>query len=414
MSSSRQSRPRGARPLRIGYVLKRFPRLSETFVLNELLELERQGVAVEVFSLKKPLDEPRHELLAHLAAPVHYVSAAPCATPEARPSSLLAALVPGKEPEDRAALWRKALAIASLARERGLQHLHAHFASDAASAALLAGRRARLPFSFTAHARDIYHCYVSREVDDDARRLKVRSAQFVATVSEYNREYLERMTQGRGWIVRLYNGIDLARFAPDGGPPGASRTLLCVGRLVEKKGIGDLIEACRLLALRGERVECDIVGDGPLRDELAKRIADAGLADAVRLHGALPQEAVLALMRRAGAMVLPCVVSASGDQDGLPTVLLEALAAGLPAISTRVAGIPEIIEHERSGLLVEPGAPAQLADAIARLIASPALSAQLAAGGRERAEQLFDLGRNVSSLRQLFHASIQASARGGW
>ena len=319
-------------------------------------------------------------------------------------ADLLASLVPGKNAAQRAALGRKGVSIGRLARTFGLQHLHAHFASDAATAALVASDVAGMPFSFTAHARDIFHCYVSRDVDDHARRLKIAAAAFVTTVSDFNRAYLQSLTGGRGGsnIIRLYNGIDLARFAPGRDGRRNRRSILSVGRLVEKKGLGDLVAACGILRERGVDFSCDIVGDGPLRGALETQITAAGLDAHVALRGALPHHEVREHMHGSGMMVLPCVVSSSGDQDGLPTVLLEALGIGLPAISTRIAGVPEIILDNVTGLLTEPAAPHGIAAAISRLLDDPALADRLATDGREHALRHFDLRTNVAALHQLF------------
>ena len=399
--------------LRVGYVLKRFPRLSETFIVNEIMELERQGVEVEVFSLRRAKEEMRHELLGRLRARVTYL-----ADPKAlaglpgpargRRAGRIEQLMPGKSAADAGLLEAKARAIAHLAAERGLHHLHAHFASDATTAALIAGRISGLPFSFTAHARDIFHCYVSPEVDDAVRRSKIRDARFVATVSEFNKHHLDGLAarEGASNVVRLYNGIDLNQFTPASRTQRSAGSILSVGRLVEKKGLDDLVEACRHLKERGVDFRCEIVGEGPLREALEMRIAASGLDGKVALLGAQTQERVCEMMRRASVFALPCVVSASGDRDGLPTVLLEALASGLPAISTRVAGIPEIIGHERTGLLVEPSAPAALADAIERLLANRRLAARLARGGRQHALSQFDLAANVAVLARLFKEGL--------
>ena len=222
--------------LRIGYVLKRFPRFSETFILNELLELERQGVEVEVFSMLRPPEEPRHARLADMQARVTYLPAAPApetvivkrpsggALPERQPLheaagvSALDDVMPGRNGQETAGLVFKAGALALLAKAAGVQHLHAHFGSDAATAALLAGRIAQLPFSFTAHAKDIYDTYIDELTDRRMRRTKIAKSAFVATVSEYNRAHLADIAGAahRTKIYRLYNGIDLRQFSQSG------------------------------------------------------------------------------------------------------------------------------------------------------------------------------------------------------
>ncbi len=409
--------------LRIGYVLKRFPRLTETFILNEILELERQGVHVEIYSLLLPRDEPRHKLLSQLKARIHYLSdktalknwkvgrsngpddADTAALVDCLgQNDIMSDLMPGKKPADAALLMHRATTIALLAEVHGIQHLHAHFGSDAATAALLAGRIARLPYSYTAHARDIYHTYVSEQADRRMRRRKLLEALFVVTVSEYNRLHLIEIanSDSRCRVMRLYNGIDLDRFGQSSNEQRDGNHLLCVARLVEKKGVGDLIVACKMLKEQNFGFKCTIVGDGPLRADYQSAIKLGGLEQQVRFTGALPQDEVLSLMQSATMMVLPCVIADSGDRDGLPTVLLESLACGLPIISTNVAGIPEIVESGSNGLLVPPGCPAELNQAINQLLCDENLRTKFAEAGRRKAEKDFCLATNVARLREYF------------
>ena len=414
-------------PIRIGYVLKRFPRLSETFILNELLQLERQGVELEVFSLLRPPDEPRHALLEELRAPVYYLPSSSAAegirlsvqgcNGKIHKRSIAEHLdgsdepfdeaMPGKSGKDAATLVIKAASVAMLSRTHGIRHLHAHFGSDATTVAMLAARLARLSYSFTAHARDIYHLYNDPETDAQMRRAKIAEAAFVATVSDFNRQHLLELAepQHAARITRLYNGIDLDRFRPQSRVSRHPQRILAVGRLVEKKGFADLIEACRILSGAGTQFSCDIIGEGPLRDQLERQIADAGLAGVVVIRGAMPQERLQQEMQTATMLVLPCVVTSSGDRDGLPTVLLEALACGLPCISTSVTGVPEIIGHGKNGLLAKPNDPLSLARCMTRLLANPAERECFALAGRRKAEADFDLTKNVASLRAMFERS---------
>lgn len=245
------------------------------------------------------------------------------------------------------------------------------------------------------------------------RRRKIAAARFVVTVSDYNRRHLVEFAgeQAAGKIHRLYNGIDLSRFAFGGEVGGLEEPplFLSVGRLIEKKGFTHLVEACRILGGEGVAARYLIIGEGPERDALLAQSRATGLEGQIELAGALPQEAVLAAMRRATAIVLPCVISASGDRDGLPTVLLEALAAGLPAISTTTTGIPEIIDHGRTGLLVPPADPPRLARAMREILTDPELAARLRREGRAKAEREFDLRTNVAVLKGYF----VRSANGG-
>jgi colanic acid/amylovoran biosynthesis glycosyltransferase len=409
--TSTSTRPdNGLRPPKIGYVLKRFPRLSETFILNEILELERQGVSIEIFALSEPANEVRHEALKNVHARVSYLPQTSllkqCQIREGRYSeesfrerSIEGILREVGAPHD-SRLFLKAASLALLARARGVSHLHAHFATDATTVAMLAARLSGCSYSFTAHAKDIYHEYVHVELLKE----KILGARFVVTVSDYNRRHLAEIggEDASGKIMRLYNGIDLTHFHPDPTIPRKPDLVLAVGRLVEKKGFHHLVEACGLLRDRGRDFRCVILGEGDQRTSLAQQIGTLGLEDRVILAGAQPQEQLLDTLRRATLLVVPSVVSRTGDRDGLPTVLLEALAVGLPAISTRLAGIPEIIDHGETGLLVAAGDPPSLVRAIEDVLASPALRERLGRQGRLKAEMLFDISKNVPRLRDLF------------
>ena len=394
----------------VGYVLKRFPSLSQTFILNEILELEREGVALEIFSLLEPNDALRHDTLRRVRGPVTYLphdfSAKEWTIREERcrdgtvSERRFEELVPGEEGVRASSLRLKAVALAALAPLRGVRHLHAHFGTAATTVAMLAGQLTGIPYSFTAHAKDIYH----ESVDRALLTQKIRRASFVVTVSEYNRRHLAALAGEAlaGKILRLYNGIDLTRFRPDPAIEREASLILAVGRLVEKKGLHHLVHACRLLADWKRSFRCLIVGDGPERPSLSERIGALGLNDRVMLMGAHTQEWLLETLKRATVLVLPSVVSATGDRDGLPTVLLEALGVGLPAISTAVAGIPEIIDHEETGLLVPPADPERLARALQELLTRPALRQRLGRQGRSKAENAFDIRKNAAVLRDLF------------
>lgn len=414
-------------PLTVGYVLKRFPRLSETFVLNEILELERQGHRVEVFSLLTPPQEERHALLTELKARVTYLPSASgleklkvhdgLRQESLSFGALLDAdadgdpLFNGKSGRDIAALHLKAMAVAVLARQRGVRHLHAHFGSDATTVAQLTGRLTGLPYSFTAHARDIYHTYTTAADDNAMRRAKIAEAAFVATVSEYNRAHLARIAPAHMTRIRcLYNGIDLTRFMPR-STDRQQGLVVAVGRLIDKKGFGDLIAACGLLKRSRPGMRCRIIGDGPLRAQLEAQIDALDLNGRVEITGSIPQERLIGLMREASVAVLPCVVSESGDRDGLPTVLLEAMALALPVVTTTVSGGPEIVVHGKTGILVEPSDPIGLAASIEALLESPAAAAAMGQEGRKRAEGLFCLKRNVGVLAGLFAGGGAPAAR---
>lgn len=392
-------------PLGIGYVVKRYPRYSETFIVTEILAHEEAGLPLEIFSLYPPVDTHFQDAIARVRAPVNYVT-------DSDGKSLrfweglcgVAADVPGlwssldaAKGEEARDVFQAAV-LAGLARRKGIRHLHAHFGSGAATVARLAARFGGLTYSFTAHAKDIYHESVR---PDDLRR-KLADASAVITVSDYNLEYLrERYGEAAARVRRIYNGIDLERF-PYSAPRDRPPMVVYVGRLVEKKGLADLIDACALLAGRGKTLECGIVGAGELETELRERIARLGVGSTVRLLGPRPQAEVIRLIREASAVAAPCVIGEDGNRDGLPTVILEAMALGTPCVSTDVTGIPEVVRHGETGLIVPQHDPAALADALERFASDAALRVSLAVRARERIEDEFDIRRNAAKIRALF------------
>jgi glycosyltransferase involved in cell wall biosynthesis len=396
--------------LRLGYVLKRFPRISETFVAAELIELERQGEQVAVFAISRPEEPFVHEFLNELRASVVYLPHRPLHEPvrvtralafalRRSPSGWVSAAASALSTPHQIRAWRRLLQATVLREElarAGIGHVHAHFATSAARLAHLAHLMDGPPYSVTAHAKDIYH----RQARPRRLRQKLDGAAFVATVSEANCVHLAGVLGDRGRIALVRNSADLRRLGSPNGELRRPGLVLAVARLVEKKGLEHLVEACGLLAGRGATVRLEIVGDGPQRARL-ERVAGAVGAD-VSFLGSLPQEAVLPLYRRAAVVCLPCVVASTGDRDGLPTSLLEAMALGAPVVSTRVGGIAELVVHEQTGLLVAERDPEALADAIERLLADRELAAALAARGRAHVEANFSLERSVTRLRTLF------------
>ncbi len=363
--------------LRVGYVLKRFPNLSQTFIFNEILELERQGVHVEIISLRAPRSELTHSALKNLKAPVTYID-------DAATSSVA----------DDVAAWAKA---------KQLQHLHAHFATSAAETAMQAAKLAKINYSFTAHARDIFH----QKTDQKALAERMRHTHFVVTVSDYNRDFLNKLLEKyscQGNVRRLYNGLDLGALRPSQAMPEPG-LIVSIGRLVPKKGMAFLVEACAVLCDRNINFRTVIIGDGEERKALADKVSKLGLENRVTLVGAMAQSDVVDYLSRAEVFALPCIIADDGDVDGLPTVILEAMALGIPVVSTRLVGIPEMIVHEQNGLLVEQQQTAALADAQQCLLESDELKANYRQQSLERMEELFDLRKNVAQLKQWFVAA---------
>jgi len=403
--------------MHIGYVLKKFPRASETFVLNEILALQRHGVQVTVISLNRPDDGVFHRGLAELQRPVVYL-------PTRKPDAWLTALRTAQPLLRQAAprllaefddlltaarpdLWSvlgAGLDGAILARQLGIQHLHAHFATVAAYTARTAAAVSGLPFSVTCHAKDLYRSGIVPACFQSL----LRDSAFAVTVCTANAQWIgERLAGATPLDVRvLYNGVDTDAFHPRHravqGP-----VLLAVGRLVQKKGFHVLLDALALLAREGVRPRLLLVGDGEEREALERQARGLGLPE-VEFLGMRTHDEVRRLVHTATAMVLPCIVGDDGNRDALPTVLLEALAAGLPVLSTPIAGVAEIVDEGNAGLLVPAGEAGPLAQGIARLLDDAALRAKLASAGRARAERCFDLARNTGVLRDWFAGAIAA------
>lgn len=413
---------------RVAYLLKMYPRFSETFILNEILELERQGLDLRIYSLRKPDDGRFHGDLARVKAPVSYVPESIVGQPRAMAMAQRQAL--RLDPARYLRVASEALArgnkvavrrflqagfLLPRLREAGIDHVHVHFASAAASVAYYLYRLGGPSYSITAHAKDIYH----QSVSPVALRRKLRAAAFTVTVSDFNLRHLEGLLAADGGaparLVRLYNGLDLERFrlrpvAPPTRRADAPPLILGVGRLVEKKGFDDLIRACSLLRDQGRAFRCAIVGKGEDLGALRGLIAQLGLEDSVQLPGPLPRESLLELYPQAALLAAPCVIGDDGNRDGLPTVLLEAAALGVPLVSTPVTGIPELVRHGDTGWLVPPRDPAALAQAMAQVLSSPEESGRRALLARRRMETGFDLRRNVTILKGLLTSSAAAGA----
>jgi glycosyltransferase involved in cell wall biosynthesis len=397
--------------MRVGYVLKMYPRFSETFILNEILAHQSAGLDLEIFSLRLPNDGRFHEALADVVAPVTYI---PGSSLKARDFWVTIGEVCQEVPGLWAALQdahgedaRDVCQAVLLAREvlaRKLDHLHAHFGSLATTVARLAARFTGFPYSFTAHAKDIFH----ESVQPDDLRRKLSDAAAVVTVSDYNLEYLRRLYgPATARVHRIYNGLDLQKFTYD-APIDRPAAIVAVGRLVEKKGFPDLIDACAILVNRHRDFHCKIIGKGLLEADLRNHIHRLGLEGRVELLGPQPQGQVIRHVRNAAVLAAPCVMARDGNRDGLPTVLLEAMALGTPCISTDVTGIPEVCNGE-AGLMVPQHDPSALAAALERLLDDSVLRVRLASKARRLIESEFDIQSNAVRIRELFEDCVLRS-----
>lgn len=397
----------------VGYVVRKFPVLSETFILNEILALEAKGLEVHIFPLAPTRDPHFHEGVGRLKATIHYVpgvedlrSLTRHARRQARRTpgpfrrQLLLALRTGKP----LVLWRllQAAYVADRAHKAGVGHLHAHFANRTTTVARQASRMLGIPFSFTAHAFDVF-----RDADADVIAGKMADAHFTATVSEYNVRFLESLGNGqRPRIELIRNGIDMDRFNEADRPPTGPFTILAVARLVEKKGLPILIEACRILRERGLEFRCEIVGKGALRAELERLIREYDLRAHVQLVGPLTQQAIVERYHAAHALALPCIVGADGNREGLPVSIVEALACGVPVVSTPVTGIPEAVHDGVNGLLVPERDAAALADALELLMTDDALLQRLRQAARPSVVDEYRQEHTSGRLLELFREAL--------
>lgn len=408
--------------MRVAFILAEYPILHETFIRRELEALSAQGHDAMVFALRRG---PGTDTDASLRWPVVYRPGALsldwwraqfswCCH---RPWAYLVALVQvclGCLPRPRVLLaalhhFPTAAYFAMVARQSGIQRLHAHFAYVPGIVGNVASRLSGAAFSFTAHAWDIY-------AEPTMLRENIRRADRVLTCTRYNVATLARLEPGyRGRLHLCYHGLPLHVYRPLGPAQENSRLILCIGRLVEKKGHRHLISACEALKRRGILFECAIVGDGPLRASLERLVRARGLDAQVRFVGRVPNEHVRDWLGRAAVLVCPCVVARDGDRDGLPNVVLEALACRVPVVASRLSGIPEAVQDGVTGLLAEPGDADALADRIEDVFLDPGAARERSARGRERIEHAFCLERNVAEqARVLFAGPVPDVGCGGY
>ena len=383
------------------YLFERFPSFGQTFCYREVVELARQGITPPIFSIRNPSDEPPQDWDARIVNRVHYLPEEKELLDDVRRASkkqnldseIIDALDEWGRRTDFLRLYQ-AVYVGLRLREMGIGHVHAHFMGMAARTAFWIHKFFPITFSFTAHANDIF---APRNFEVGLVKL-VDAARVIVTVSDYAKKFLqERFPERAARIRHIYNGLNLAEFGRTHfscNPP----LILGVGRLIAKKGFADLICACGLIAERGKSFRCEIIGEGPLEDELRGQIERLNLQDRVALSGARPMGEVRRRLIAANVFVLPSIIDPDGGMDNLPTVIMEAMATGLPIVSTTIGGIPEMVVENETGFLVQPGDAAALADAIEQVIDDRLLARRLGQGGYERAQQLFSIDKNVREL----------------
>lgn len=438
----------------VGYILRSYPRLSQTFILHEMLALEQLGVALEVFAITNPHEPVTQAQVAELRAPVRYLEdvvrrpraaltrehlRAALATPRryaaaaqyvARNKAIDAAYTASSRWE----CFHQAVYLAGQLRrpENTIEHLHAHFAHDPALIAQLTHMLTGISYSFTAHARDLFQIPRAALVD------RIASASAVLTCCGANLDYFDEVVPPalRPKVRLIHHGVNL-----DGFQPGSKTTkeheeirtgevletiretsynfvdqsnlplILSVGRLVQKKGFADLLRACAQLKQSGRRFHCAIYGDGPLRGELEALIEQLDLSGAVELPGERPQQELVAIFQSADIFALTPFVTEDGDRDGIPNVLVEAMACGLPAVSTNISGIPELIRHDHNGLLAAPRDIADLAAQLGRLLDDQGKRRALGAAARQTVVEQFDLRGAARQIAGMFEQAVNVDAR---
>jgi len=403
---------------RVAFVLKGYPRLSETFIAQEIAALERRGLDILIVSLRHPTDARRHPVHDEIRAPVLYLPEYLLAEPFRVVRAWLALRRNSQYKKARNAWLRDLLRDPTPNRMRrfgqalvlahelpgDVRRLHAHFLHTPASVTRYAALLRDFAWTGSAHAKDIW------TTPEWEKREKLASCEWLVTCTSANHAHLSALAPP-GRVDLVYHGLDFSRFpsvaADDSTNDGNPVVILSVGRLVEKKGTDVLLEAlARLPADLSWRLVH--VGGGPLKEKLARRARRLGIAERVQWRGACTQVELLADYRAAHLFALASRVAGDGDRDGLPNVLVEAQSQGLACVATNLSGIPELIEHGSTGLLVEPEAPEKLAQALEMLIREPAQRRLLGEAGRQRVREKFGLDCNISRLARRFGLNTAA------
>lgn len=413
---ARDDRVRTA-PKRVAYIMSRFPKITETFVLYEMLELERRGFDVGIYPLLKVDETVTHPEVREVMPRVRYTPFISVAIIRAnlrfifrRPRRywrMLRRIVAGTI--GNPGFFGKALLVmpksvlfAYEIESKGYSHVHAHFATHPTVAAMIVNLLTGIPYSFTAHGSDIHK-------NQHMLGEKIRSAAFVVTISNYNVRFLvKKLGDDVAEKIRVVHcGVDTESFsiAPHSKDTGPF-AILCVASFREVKGHRYLLDACRILDERGIPFVCNLVGDGSLRKQIEKRIVENGLQGKVVLHGARERPYIIELMRNSHVAVLTSIRGSSGNREGIPVTLMEAMAAGLPVVSSQLSGIPELVETNVTGLLTPPGDSLAIADALESLFRSPDTRRDMGLAGRQKVSDQFEQQTTVAELAALIEQSI--------
>ncbi len=408
---------RNAQPI-LAYILKGYPRISETFISNEILLLEKLGFTVRLFPMRKPRESFCHASVKEIKAGVDYLPTE--ILPEFLhlliPSIFLAVKRPqqfkhtlataksGLSPAGTLATLKHFLQAGYLTNnfllhEPEIRQLHGHFAHSPTSVTLFASLLSDIPFSFTAHAKDIYTSKREKLYH------KINKASFVVTCTEHNKEYLQDIAgTTRTPIYCIYHGIDLQLFQPNSSStvPKEPYKLLTIARMTAKKGLPTIYRALERLRKRGIKFTHTLIGDGDDRESIQAIIKDLDLAECCQLLGTRTHEEVLKFFQASDLFVLGCQVAQNGDRDGIPNVLVESLAMGVPALSTEVSAIPEILINGKTGITIPPSEPKAMEEGILRLLTDQGLRTKLIENGHEFVKNNFDNSRLIKQFAEIF------------
>lgn len=395
------------------FVLKGYPRLSETFIAQEIHLLEQRGFDITILAMRKPRENMRQPIVAKVRAPVVYIPEyihlslgrmilACLKVASSRPRRffklLFSASVRSISATDKEEIKRFLQATWCLANcdfTSGEFHLHSHFVHSPTTLTRYLHHLTDIPYSISAHAKDIY------TIETEELTEKVNGARFLTTCTSFNAGYIKERVKDPEKVRLAYHGIDTEYFKPVPGPclsPVSPLSICTISRLVEKKGYDVMLKALGLVKQAGVDFQFDIFGTGEMRDELDLLAESLDIDKNIVFHGALPQNVIRERLLKKGLFLCGAKISKNGDRDGIPNSLAEAMSMELAAVATKVSGIPELIEDGRSGLLVEPNNPQQMAEAVLKLARNPDWTDKLAKAGRERVKLVFNSIQCVDQL----------------
>ena len=402
----------------LGMVLKGFPRISETFISNEILLLENRGVAVHIISMRKPREAFTHDSVKKIKATVNYLPEnflPPLGrflkyninfyikNPECYRAALdlcMAHYAKKRKTATFKHLFQAGLICEQMLPGSGIAHLHAHFAHSPTSVAMFTSIMSGIPFSFFGHAKDIY------TQKRESLRGKIKRAGFVVTCTEYNRQYLEYVAEGaKTPLFRAYHGIDLSLFSRNQEKIKKINdcfSLLTVARMTHKKGIPTILKSLAILKSQGLEFIYTLIGDGEDKEQIKEDVKKLGLEKQVKLTGTLPHHEVLSHFNTADIFILGCQIAENGDRDGIPNVLVEAMAMGVPVVATNVSALPELVKNNESGLLVKPKDPDAMAEAIKEILYDKDLREKFIQKGLKKVSYDFDNKKNNIELTDIY------------